>query len=726
MSFFDWLEFREGLPLWWSYKLNKNMVKNVEEIFENIAKNRVTLLKEWTNEQWAFLENTSIEIQRIPKEELDPFLSSKLHKSTYFTEIFLINIDSQVISSSYLKHKNCSYKNNSQINYNRALDYMIRTKEPFLLGPLLDPKTLEIGPRTSHFHDEVTLLFLQPIFENSQIQSILVGRIPNDVIGDLIQREAGHIYQDSGDNYIFMSKSNFNKDISPGVALSRSRFEDQTFSLGENLKSGVHTKHWGTVQIKTHTEFEIRFTDPATKDLHPGVKNTIQNGENLFVQFPGYSDYRHIPVIGKGVTFQLPGSIDIWGMMCEADLEEVYRNRSIGWNLGKTFLILMLIGIFINQGLVVANITPSWLNFIINTLYGIGATTYFYKKELLPNVNRLNEMTDIIRKIAEGGGDLTSRLDQKLLYNDETGSLGRWVNNLIDSQDELMSKVKTVTLDVEETNQLLRQKTALVEKNSFSVIHQMDDMMKGMQQQLRDIHQALTQVDQISDTLEEMENLSQEQLQQAQQQVESIDVKMLQIVDKVHSTLSITKEFSQFSNNISRIVETINTIANQTNLLALNATIEAARAGEYGRGFTVVAEEIRKLADQTTLATKEISNTLNKIEGSSAQVQQSIQESSNEVEKGSEFIQVVREVLTSMSQASATQPNVTDQMRNIITNIAIINEKNVKTVENVDQSTEKMVNLIQNTRIDSEQSSLVISTLRQLVSKFKLSKKIQN
>ena len=88
---------------------------------------------------------------------------------------------------------------------------------------------------------------------------------------------------------------------------------------------------WGTVSVKEHTELEIIFTDPATGQLHPGVANTIKNGSNLFAAFPGYSDYRHISVIGKGVTFQLPHCPDVWGMMCEGDLEEVYRVRSLRW-----------------------------------------------------------------------------------------------------------------------------------------------------------------------------------------------------------------------------------------------------------------------------------------------------------------------------------------------------------------------------------------------------------
>lgn len=143
-------------------------------------------------------------------------------------------------------------------------------------------------------------MFFLPIELADNHKICLCARIPNDVIGDLIQREAGHIYQDSGDNYLFMVKANFDNSIASGTALSRSRFEDRTFSLGDNLKDGVKT-NWGVIKIKEHTELELRFTDPATKQLHPGVRETISQGQNLFVNYPGYSDYRHIPVIGKAL-----------------------------------------------------------------------------------------------------------------------------------------------------------------------------------------------------------------------------------------------------------------------------------------------------------------------------------------------------------------------------------------------------------------------------------------
>src|SRR5690606_9523934 len=109
-------------------------------------------------------------------------------------------------------------------------------RQPFLHGPYSDPVTRLLGPRSSKFHDAITLMFYQPIVQHGKTLGCLCGRIPNDAISDILQREDGHVFRDSGDNYLFMAQSIFDSRIAPGTALSRSRFEDSTFSLGDNLK----------------------------------------------------------------------------------------------------------------------------------------------------------------------------------------------------------------------------------------------------------------------------------------------------------------------------------------------------------------------------------------------------------------------------------------------------------------------------------------------------------
>jgi hypothetical protein len=353
---FDWLGFKTGLPLWWSYRLNRRLKSDVEDIFEGIAQTRVQLLNGWVEEYWSHLSRLREQIQQNARTDvlLERLFSAAQKRGNDFSEIYLLDEKQTVLSSTYAKHVGTTYNPNSSIW--RGLETTMQGK-PCLLGPYSDLLTLEIGPSSSKFNDKMTLLYIMPLMEDGVWKGAICGRVPNDVLGDLIQRESGHVYPDSGDNYIFMAKPGLNKEILPGTALSRSRFEDLTFTFGDNLKDGVKTE-WGTVSVKDHTELELIFTDPATGKLHPGVANTITNGNNLFVAFPGYSDYRHIAVIGKGVTFQLPHCPDVWGMMCEGDLEEVYRMRSIQWKLVKmqvylvfAFMLVsaLMVGVLLNK-----------------------------------------------------------------------------------------------------------------------------------------------------------------------------------------------------------------------------------------------------------------------------------------------------------------------------------------------------------------------------------------
>ena len=279
----SWLPFwgnNGKLALGWSCFLNRHHQQRIEKTFTGLARTRVELLQHWTRHHWQQLTHIALPLQEQWPQISAEGLTAALAHLPDVSELFVVDDKGKILLSTVPGRIGKSHAG-------AALEAGL--KKPFLHGPYVDALTQELGPTTSHFHDAVTLMFYQPLQVAGTTVAALCARIPNDVLSDLIQREAGHVYRDSGDNYLFMVESHFDPQIKPGTALSRSRFEDDAFTGGDNLKQGVRTAY-GTVRIKEHTEFELIFTDPATGELHPGVRETIRCGKNLYVLYPGYPD----------------------------------------------------------------------------------------------------------------------------------------------------------------------------------------------------------------------------------------------------------------------------------------------------------------------------------------------------------------------------------------------------------------------------------------------------
>ncbi|MFA3783824.1 methyl-accepting chemotaxis protein [Melioribacteraceae bacterium 4301-Me] len=182
---------------------------------------------------------------------------------------------------------------------------------------------------------------------------------------------------------------------------------------------------------------------------------------------------------------------------------------------------------------------------------------------------------------------------------------------------------------------------------------------------------------------------------------------MKEIANVVNRTGTTIKELGKSSDQIGEIVQVIDDIADQTNLLALNAAIEAARAGEQGRGFAVVADEVRKLAERTTKATKEIAEMIKKIQKDTNEAVISMEDGVKEVERGKELAVRAGDSLQKIIIS-------VQQVNDIITQVAAASEEQSATAEQISHNIESINNVTQESASGTQQIARAAEDLNRL------------
>jgi len=350
-----------------------------------------------------------------------------------------------------------------------------------------------------------------------------------------------------------------------------------------------------------------------------------------------------------------------------------------------------------------------FIMFLIIILVFVGISIVLSNQLILP----LKKMADNFRILGEGEGDLTSRIDEDGAH--EISQLAKGFNAFVSNIRTVVQDVKSTSMDIK-----LASESVYQDANASKV---------SLDKQRDEAHQVSVAINEMGSTIADIANnasVAAQETNEATKITHEAQIVLNESTATIGQMASDMKNVStninvlaQRSESISGVLDVIRGISAQTNLLALNAAIEAARAGEHGRGFAVVADEVRGLAQKTSESTDEINEMITELQDGSKLAVDSVQGTLEQANLGVDATQKTNEAL---NEIISNVQHIADLNTQIATateeQSAVINEINIHVV-NISDSADESVKSSQNIESSTDALKSMAGSLDQLVHRFK-------
>lgn len=481
-------------------------------------------------------------------------------------------------------------------------------------------------------------------------------------------------------------------------------------NLAKNLKYGE--KGYGMLLAKDGTFIVHPNEDWAMKEKINTVNDPDLNKLNELIATGKAGMFRFGEGSDKKIAFYAPVPITEWTVV-----NVVYENELFA---AANKLLLIMLGI------------------AIAIIIILSLAIYAVATHLVRPLIRLNKFAEVVST-----GDLSGSI--KVESEDEIGSLTRAFNNTIEALRNIVTDITNESIKVNDVSSNLATSCDDSSKVTVEVAKTIQVIAENTTEQARQVSLSVDKTNEMEEassavinkcnhmleTAEESHNISAVAFEAVDKAVDSMKI----IVENNNSNLNESRILLGRSTEIGKIVEVITSIASQTNLLALNAAIEAARAGEQGRGFAVVADEVRTLAEQSANAANQISSLINSIQLQIVAITDSMDKGSAEITIGMEtalqaethfediekaignIFSVVRDVHSATESMTQTAKSTVTEMQET----SAISEQTAAATEEVSASVEEQSTTMGEIGDSANQLSKLAHRLNELVSQFKTS-----